>query len=59
MLGAFVLIGTWQSNQSCELRPGLQCYEVRDLRDLAVVACVMGACFGFLWWNASPAAIHG
>ena len=31
---------------------------MRDPRDLAVVAaCVMGACFGFLWWNASPAKI--
>lgn len=56
--GAYVLIGTWQSNNSCELRPGPQCYEVRDPRDLAVVAaCVMGACFGFLWWNGSPAKI--
>lgn len=56
--GGYVLIGTWQSNQSCLLRPGPQCYEVRDPRDLAVVAaCVMGACFGFLWWNASPAKI--
>ena len=56
--GAYVLIGIWQSNNSCELRPGPQCYEVRDPRDLAVVAaCVMGACFGFLWWNASPAKI--
>ncbi|NLT57063.1 MAG: phospho-N-acetylmuramoyl-pentapeptide-transferase [Actinomycetales bacterium] len=56
--GAYVLIGLWQSNNSCELRPGPQCYEVRDPRDLAVVAaCVMGACFGFLWWNGSPAKI--
>ena len=56
--GAYVLIGTWQSNNSCLLRPGPQCYEVRDPRDLAVVAAsVMGACFGFLWWNASPAKI--
>ena len=30
----------------------------RDPLDLAVVAAaVMGACFGFLWWNASPAKI--
>jgi phospho-N-acetylmuramoyl-pentapeptide-transferase len=37
---------------------GLQCYEVRDPRDLAVVAAaVMGSCFGFLWWNAAPAKI--
>ena len=55
---AYLLIGVWQSNNSCELRPGPQCYEVRDPRDLAVVAAaVMGACFGFLWWNASPAKI--
>ena len=58
VFGAFVLIGIWQSNQSCISAPGPQCYEVRDPRDLAVVAaCVMGACFGFLWWNASPAKI--
>ena len=58
VFGAYVLIGTWQSNNSCLLRPGPQCYEVRDPRDLAVVAAsVMGACFGFLWWNASPAKI--
>jgi phospho-N-acetylmuramoyl-pentapeptide-transferase len=58
VFGAYVLIGIWQSNQSCQVSPGTQCYEVRDPRDLAVVAaCVMGACFGFLWWNASPAKI--
>ena len=34
------------------------CYEVRDPLDLAVIAAaITGACFGFLWWNASPAAI--
>jgi phospho-N-acetylmuramoyl-pentapeptide-transferase len=58
VFAAFVLIGIWQSNNACELRPGPQCYEVRDPRDLAVVAAaVMGSCFGFLWWNASPAKI--
>jgi phospho-N-acetylmuramoyl-pentapeptide-transferase len=60
VFGAFVMIGIWQSNQSCQVisAAGPQCYEVRDPRDLAVVAaCVMGACFGFLWWNASPAKI--
>jgi phospho-N-acetylmuramoyl-pentapeptide-transferase len=56
--GAYVLIGIWQSNNSCLTKPGPQCYEVRDPRDLAVVAaCIMGAAFGFLWWNASPAKI--
>jgi phospho-N-acetylmuramoyl-pentapeptide-transferase len=35
-----------------------RCYEVRDPYDLAVVALALaGACFGFLWWNASPAKI--
>ncbi|GAB6897932.1 phospho-N-acetylmuramoyl-pentapeptide-transferase [Kineosporia succinea] len=60
VFGGYVMIGIWQSNQSCQLASGAgpQCYEVRDPRDLAVVAaCVMGACFGFLWWNASPAKI--
>ena len=34
------------------------CYNVRDPLDLAIVAAaITGACFGFLWWNASPAAI--
>jgi len=62
---AYVLIGTWQSNQNCALattravnvNPSL-CYNVRDPRDLAVVAaCLAGATLGFLWWNASPAKI--
>ena len=31
---------------------------MRDPLDLAVVAsALMGACFGFLWWNTSPAKI--
>ncbi|MGZ4602839.1 MAG: phospho-N-acetylmuramoyl-pentapeptide-transferase [Kineosporiaceae bacterium] len=58
VFSAYVLIGIWQSNNSCVERPGPQCYEVRDPRDLAVVAAaVLGSCFGFLWWNASPAKI--
>jgi len=56
--GSYLLIGTWQSNQSCEPIPTPLCYQVRDPRDLAVVAaCLLGATFGFLWWNASPAKI--
>ncbi|MEP6798967.1 MAG: phospho-N-acetylmuramoyl-pentapeptide-transferase [Lapillicoccus sp.] len=58
VLGAYVLIGIWTSNQNCQTNPGPKCYEVRDSLDLAVVAAAgMGACFGFLWWNASPAQI--
>ena len=58
VFGAFVVISIWQSNQNCATSPGLKCYEVRDPLDQAVVASAMtGACFGFLWWNASPAKI--
>ena len=58
VFASYVLIGIWQFNQNCQTNPGLKCYEVRDAHDLAVVAaCGMGACFGFLWWNASPAKI--
>ena len=58
VFGAYLLIGIWQSNNSCTIKAIRQCYEVRDPRDLAVVAaCLTAACFGFLWWNASPAKI--
>ncbi|MEI2732730.1 MAG: phospho-N-acetylmuramoyl-pentapeptide-transferase [Dermatophilaceae bacterium] len=58
IFGAYVLIGIWTSNQNCQSNPGLKCYEVRDSIDLAIIAAAaMGACFGFLWWNASPAKI--
>lgn len=60
VFGAYVLVGVWQFNQSCQalLSAGPRCYETRDPLDLAVVAAaVTGALFGFLWWNASPARI--
>lgn len=58
VFAAFIVIGVWQFNQNCQFNPGLKCYEVRDPLDLATVAAAaMGACFGFLWWNASPAKI--
>ena len=58
VFAAYVLMGIWQFNQSCSTFQVARCYEVRDPLDLAVVAAaVMGACFGFLWWNASPAKI--
>ncbi len=58
VFGAYTLVNIWQNNQSCGLNPGGQCYEVRDPLDLAVIASALtGACFGFLWWNASPAKI--
>lgn len=58
VFGAYSGISLWQYNQSCSLTPGVGCYDIRDGLDLAVVACaIAGACFGFLWWNASPAQI--
>jgi phospho-N-acetylmuramoyl-pentapeptide-transferase len=63
VFGAYMLVNIWQNNQSCAsstLDPANEslCYSVRDPLDLAVVAAALtGACFGFLWWNASPAAI--
>lgn len=56
--GAFILIGVWEFGQSCAIAAGPKCYEVRDPLDLAVLAAALsGACFAFLWWNASPAKI--
>jgi len=58
VFGAYTLVNIWQNNQQCALSPGPTCYEVRDPLDLAVIAsAITGACFGFLWWNASPARI--
>jgi phospho-N-acetylmuramoyl-pentapeptide-transferase len=58
VFAAYTLVNIWQNSQSCALEAGPKCYEVRDPLDLAVVAAaITGACFGFLWWNASPAQI--
>lgn len=55
---AFLLIGVWEFGEGCAITPGLNCYQVRDPLDLAVLsASLAGACTGFLWWNASPAKI--
>jgi len=59
VFAAYVVIGFWQFRNSCVLLPDLApCYSARDPLDIALVAAAaMGACFGFLWWNASPAKI--
>jgi phospho-N-acetylmuramoyl-pentapeptide-transferase len=58
VFGAYTMISLWQHNESCSVAPGPSCYPIVDALDLAVVAAaVAGACFGFLWWNASPAKI--
>jgi phospho-N-acetylmuramoyl-pentapeptide-transferase len=58
VLAAYILIGIWQLKNDCDVLLSQQCYQVRDPLDMAVVAgTVLGACFGFLWWNAPPARI--
>ncbi|CAN5120692.1 MAG: phospho-N-acetylmuramoyl-pentapeptide-transferase [Nocardioides sp.] len=61
VFGAYTVVNIWQSNQWCGSPDNLEfskCYEVRDPLDLAVLAAaITAACFGFLWWNASPARI--
>ena len=58
VLAAYVIIGNWQLRNACTATLVQNCYDVRDPRDLAVVAgAVLGACFGYLWWNAPPAKI--
>ncbi|QJC21608.1 phospho-N-acetylmuramoyl-pentapeptide-transferase [Arcanobacterium buesumense] len=58
--GAYTIVGIWQYYQTCQSvvagSPG--CYDVRDPREIAIIcAAIVGACFGFLWHNTSPAAI--
>ncbi len=58
VFAAYVVISFWQFGNSCAANHVSGCYDVRDPLDLAVVAsAAMAACFGFLWWNASPARI--
>src|SRR5205085_8688549 len=48
---AFVVIGFWEFRH-------VEYYHVPQALDLALVAgSMMGACTGFLWWNAAPAKI--
>jgi phospho-N-acetylmuramoyl-pentapeptide-transferase len=59
VFGAYTLITFIQARHLCGANGGPNgCYQVRDSRDLALVAAAaMSACFGFLWWNATPAQI--
>ncbi len=58
VFGAFTLIEFLQFRNPCAPAFHAGCYVVRDPLDLALVAAsAMSACFGFLWWNASPAQI--
>ena len=70
VFASYVVIAFWQFGNSCARGPAqaltaaareayfASCYSTRDPLDVALVAAAaMGACFGFLWWNASPAKI--
>jgi phospho-N-acetylmuramoyl-pentapeptide-transferase len=58
IFGAYVVISFYQFRNSCGSVHAHGCYVVRDPLDLALFcAAAMGACFGFLWWNATPARI--
>jgi phospho-N-acetylmuramoyl-pentapeptide-transferase len=58
VFAAYMIIGIWQLRNDCTVALAPACYDVRDPQDIAVVAAtVMGACAGFLWWNAPPAKI--
>ena len=55
---AYTVMSIWQYGQSCFWGEIPRWYTVRDPLDLAVfAAATAGACFGFLWWNSSPARI--
>jgi phospho-N-acetylmuramoyl-pentapeptide-transferase len=60
VLGSYALIAFWEYRH-WDLDPayhGLYTYEVRDPLEIAIIAgAAASACFGFLWWNASPAKI--
>jgi phospho-N-acetylmuramoyl-pentapeptide-transferase len=58
VFGSYVVIAFWEYGNNCVSVSTNACYAVRDPLDLAMIAAAaMGACFGFLWWNASPARI--
>ncbi len=55
---AYTVLAVWQYGQNCQFGDVARCYTVRDPLDLAIFAAICaGACFGFLWWNTSPAKI--
>ncbi|GAA1474090.1 phospho-N-acetylmuramoyl-pentapeptide-transferase [Corynebacterium felinum] len=58
VLGAYGALAFWQFRNSCTQVAVPGCYDVRDPLDLAILSAAgLGACVGFLWWNAAPAKI--
>ncbi|MEJ5928875.1 phospho-N-acetylmuramoyl-pentapeptide-transferase [Corynebacterium sp. H128] len=58
VMGSYTIITFWQFRNSCDVTVEPGCFAVRDPLDLAVLSAAgLGACAGFLWWNAAPAKI--
>ena len=60
VFAGYVVIAFWQSRHLCTaVAPGPGCYSnIPGPLDIAAVAAAgLGACAGFLWWNAAPAKI--
>ena len=59
VFAAYVVMTFWQFRHPCVAGAGPGCYSgIPNALDLAIVAAsVLGACAGFLWWNAAPARI--
>jgi phospho-N-acetylmuramoyl-pentapeptide-transferase len=60
VIGTYAAIAFWQYRHwSADIAyRGLYEYVVRDPLEIALIAsAAAAACFGFLWWNASPARI--
>lgn len=58
VLLAYLIIAFWQFRNTCIGEKTPYCYEARDPLDIAIIAAAAaGACFGFLWWNTSPAQV--
>jgi phospho-N-acetylmuramoyl-pentapeptide-transferase len=60
VIGSYALVAFWQYRH-WNVDPsyhGGYAYDVRDPLEIAIIAgAAAAACFGFLWWNASPARI--
>ena len=59
VFAGYVVIAFWQFRHPCTPGGGPGCYaDIPDPLDLAILAAAaLGACAGFLWWNAAPARI--
>jgi phospho-N-acetylmuramoyl-pentapeptide-transferase len=60
VIGSYALLAFWEYRHwdNDPAYHGLYMYEVRDPLEIAIVAgAAAAACFGFLWWNTSPARI--